>query len=188
MDLKQGLLRVGRLKNGTPSNHRIRGPEIRALRRLRRDYPGSRYVFVTERKAPLTAATVRKMIARSGQRVGLLFLVHPHMLRRACATSSPTTDTTHERFSTTWDTGTSRIRPDTLSWHRIGSARSGGIKAALQGLSFTKNRSRGLMSYFSISSFSRLWTAASTLARIGPSRISLLRFAINAGSAPSICC
>ena len=39
VDLKQGLLHVNRSKNGTPSSHPLRGPEIRALRRLKRDYP-----------------------------------------------------------------------------------------------------------------------------------------------------
>jgi type 1 fimbriae regulatory protein FimB/type 1 fimbriae regulatory protein FimE len=38
--LKQGILHVNRSKNGTPSSHPLRGPEIRALRRLKRDYPG----------------------------------------------------------------------------------------------------------------------------------------------------
>ena len=38
VDLKQGKLHVNRLKNGSPSIHPLRGPEIRALRRLQRDY------------------------------------------------------------------------------------------------------------------------------------------------------
>jgi type 1 fimbriae regulatory protein FimB/type 1 fimbriae regulatory protein FimE len=83
VDLKQGQLHVHRLKNGTPSTHPIRGPEIRALRRLRRDYPKSPYLFVTERGGPLTASTVRKIVARAGRRAGLSFSVHPHMLRHA---------------------------------------------------------------------------------------------------------
>jgi integrase len=83
IDLKQGLLHVTRLKNGTPSVHPLRGPELRALRRLQRDYPESPYVFVTERKGPLTTATVRKMVARAGQRANLPFPVHPHMLRHS---------------------------------------------------------------------------------------------------------
>jgi type 1 fimbriae regulatory protein FimB/type 1 fimbriae regulatory protein FimE len=66
IDLKQGMLHVGRLKNGTGSVHPIRGPEIRAVRRLQREYPATPYVFVTERKGPLTASTVRKMITRAG--------------------------------------------------------------------------------------------------------------------------
>jgi type 1 fimbriae regulatory protein FimB/type 1 fimbriae regulatory protein FimE len=84
VDLKQGALHVNRLKNGTPSNHPIRGPEIRALRRLRREYPETPYVFVTERKGPLTASSVRKIVARAGRSAAIPFPVHPHMLRHAC--------------------------------------------------------------------------------------------------------
>jgi len=83
VDLNQGLLHVTRAKNGSPSTHPLRGPEIRALRRLQRDYAGP-YVFITERKGPLTPSSVRKIIARAGERAGLGFPVHPHMLRHAC--------------------------------------------------------------------------------------------------------
>ena len=84
IDLKQGVLHVNRVKNGSPSSHPIRGPEIRALRRLNRDYPDTPYVFVTERKGPLMTSTVRKLIARAGEKAGTDFPVHPHMLRHAC--------------------------------------------------------------------------------------------------------
>jgi type 1 fimbriae regulatory protein FimE len=83
-DLGQGLLHVVRRKNGVDSTHPLRGPEIRALRRLQRDYPATPYVFVTERKGPLTASTVRKLLARAGTRAGIGFPVHPHMLRHGC--------------------------------------------------------------------------------------------------------
>lgn len=43
----------------------------------------SRYLFVSERKAPLTADTVRKIVARAGQHAGIEFPIHPHMLRHA---------------------------------------------------------------------------------------------------------
>jgi len=84
IDLSQGLLHVSRAKNGTPSTHPLRGPEIRALRRLQRMYPDTPYAFVTERRGPLTTSTVRKIIARAGELAGLGFPVHPHMLRHAC--------------------------------------------------------------------------------------------------------
>lgn len=84
IDLSQGLLHVNRLKNGTPSTHPLHGPELRALRRLLRDYPNSRYVFTGERKGPLTTSTVRKMVARAGTTAGIPFPVHVHMLRHAC--------------------------------------------------------------------------------------------------------
>jgi len=83
VDLEQGLLHVNRLKNGTPSVHPLRGPEIRSLRKLFRDYPDSPYVFSTERGGPMTAATARKIVSRAGKEAGLGFPVHPHMLRHA---------------------------------------------------------------------------------------------------------
>src|SRR5882757_7241725 len=48
--LDHGRMHVRRAKNGTPSVHPIRGDEIRALRKLRRESPAeAAYVFVTER-------------------------------------------------------------------------------------------------------------------------------------------
>jgi integrase len=61
IDSKTGLAYLSRLKNGAPSTQPIRGPELRALRR---DYPESQYLFVTEHKGPMTTATARKLIAR----------------------------------------------------------------------------------------------------------------------------
>ncbi|HFD86971.1 MAG TPA: integrase [Gammaproteobacteria bacterium] len=84
VNLKDGHLYVNRNKNGVPSTHPLHGPEIRALRILQRDYPDTPYVFVTERKGPLTTATVRKLVARAGEKAKLGFPVHPHMLRHAC--------------------------------------------------------------------------------------------------------
>jgi integrase len=84
IDLEQGLLHVSRLKNGVPSSHPLRGPELRALRRLRREQGISAYVLTTERRSAMTDSSVRKIIARAGQEAHLGFPVHPHMLRHAC--------------------------------------------------------------------------------------------------------
>lgn len=83
VDFKGGLLHVRRSKNGTPSTHPLRGPELRALRQLRRDWPEGEYVFVTERGGPMTTDNARKMVARAGEVARLPFPVHPHMLRHA---------------------------------------------------------------------------------------------------------
>lgn len=83
IDLKQGLLHVVRKKNGIPASHPLFGPEIRALRQLKRDYPDTDYVFMTERKAPITADTFRKIIARAGEKAELGLATHPHMLRHS---------------------------------------------------------------------------------------------------------
>jgi integrase len=83
VDLKAGLLHVARLKNGIASTHPIRGPELRALRELKRDYPSSPYLFVSELGGPMTPATVRKLITRAGEKAKLPFPIHPHMLRHS---------------------------------------------------------------------------------------------------------
>ena len=62
----------------------LRGPKIRALRQIQRDYPEAPCVFVTEYKGPLTAFTVRKLVVRAGDFAGIAFPVHLHMLRHGC--------------------------------------------------------------------------------------------------------
>jgi site-specific recombinase XerD len=83
VDLRNGLLHVRRRKNGLPSTHPLYGVELRALRQLARAYPDTPYVFVTERKSPMTDSTFRKIVARAGAKAQLGFPVHPHMLRHA---------------------------------------------------------------------------------------------------------
>ena len=83
VDLKQGLMHVRRLKNGVNSTHPLRGVELRALRKLKRDYKDTPYLFETERKGPLTASAVRKIITRAGEIAELGLSVHPHMLRHS---------------------------------------------------------------------------------------------------------
>jgi integrase len=87
IDLTAGLLHVVRLKRGRPATHPLRGPELRALRRLHRErgaQAASPYVFTSERGGPLTTAAIRKLLTRVGQLAKLPFPVHPHMLRHAC--------------------------------------------------------------------------------------------------------
>jgi type 1 fimbriae regulatory protein FimB len=83
VDLRQGLLYVRRRKNGLPSTHPLRGPELRALREVLREYSDGAYVFISERGAPMTAATFRKLIARAGDAAKLGMPIHPHMLRHS---------------------------------------------------------------------------------------------------------
>ena len=75
IELSEGRLHVHRVKNGIASVHPIRGDEMRALRKLRRDYPKEAYVFVSERGGP---------IKRVGEAAKMPFPIHPHMLRHAC--------------------------------------------------------------------------------------------------------
>src|SRR5215211_5540848 len=83
VDFDHGLLHVRRIKNGMPSVHPLGGGELRALRKLQREAIQSRYVFITERRAPMSPAGFRKMLARTGEAATFPFSVHPHM-RHAC--------------------------------------------------------------------------------------------------------
>lgn len=83
VDLKQGVMHVSRLKNGVNATHPLRGPELRSLRKLKRDYPDTPYLFVSERKGPVTASNVRKIVSRAGENAKLGMPIHPHMLRHS---------------------------------------------------------------------------------------------------------
>lgn len=84
VDFSSGNIYIHRLKHGVSSTHPLRGTELRSLRQLHRDYPDSPYLFVSERRAAMAAATARGIIERAGQLAGISFPVHPHMLRHAC--------------------------------------------------------------------------------------------------------
>ena len=84
IDFSHGLIHVRRMKNGIPSVHQLGGEEMRSLRALKREDGAGRYVFMTERGAPMTAAGFRKMLSRLAVIAKFQFSVHPHMLRHAC--------------------------------------------------------------------------------------------------------
>ena len=84
VELDQGRMHVRRAKNGTPSVHPIRGDEICALRKLRRESPTEAYVFVTERGGPMSTIGFHHLIQRLGKAAKMPFSLHPHMLRHAC--------------------------------------------------------------------------------------------------------
>jgi len=83
VDLTHGRLHVSRAKNGMASVHPLTGSELRALRRLQREQEPGRYVFMSERGAPMSAVGFRRMIGRLGQAAKMPFPIHPHMLRHA---------------------------------------------------------------------------------------------------------
>ena len=84
IDLKAGTLHVARLKNGSPSTHPLRGPELRALRSWRRAQGAAApYVFTSLRGGPMTRRAVHHLVAEAAKATGIEFPVHPHMLRHA---------------------------------------------------------------------------------------------------------
>jgi type 1 fimbriae regulatory protein FimB/type 1 fimbriae regulatory protein FimE len=85
IDLKGGLIHIARLKHGVASTHPLAGDEMRALRRLKREQDGiGRFVFLSERGAPMTRSNFLKALDRIAAHTTIPFKVHPHMLRHAC--------------------------------------------------------------------------------------------------------
>lgn len=83
VDLERALLHVNRKKRGSPATHPLSTRELAFMSELKRRNPGARFLFVTERGGPLSAATVRKIVARAGVLGAVELPVHPHMLRHA---------------------------------------------------------------------------------------------------------
>ena len=84
VELNSATLHVRRAKNGKATTHPIRGDELRALRKLKRDQAqSSPFVFISERGAPLTAESFNWLVKRTGRRAGFPFSIHAHMLRHS---------------------------------------------------------------------------------------------------------
>jgi integrase len=84
VDFDAANLHVKRAKGSTDAVHPIRGDEMRALRKLRKDNPDGRFVFVSERGSTMTVAGFNRLVQRAGKAAGLNELKpHAHMLRHS---------------------------------------------------------------------------------------------------------
>jgi site-specific recombinase XerD len=84
VDLSRSRLWVKRLKNGLSVEHPIEGDEFRAVKRyLRIRKDKLPWLFINERKQPMTRQAVNYIIKQAAMRCGLSN-VHPHTLRHAC--------------------------------------------------------------------------------------------------------
>jgi site-specific recombinase XerD len=84
IDLKAATIHITRAKNGTPGIHGLQGDELRLIRALvRENPPHSTFLFLSERKGPMSIDAVQKLIERLGVTAGLKFPIHVHMLRHS---------------------------------------------------------------------------------------------------------
>ena len=83
VDFNGATLHVRRAKNGKAATHPIRGDEMRALRKLQREAAKSPFVFVNERGTPFSSDGFNWLVKRAGQKAGMPFQVHAHMLRHS---------------------------------------------------------------------------------------------------------
>jgi type 1 fimbriae regulatory protein FimB/type 1 fimbriae regulatory protein FimE len=83
VNFDESKIHINRLKRGDSSVHFLEGDELRLLRQLKRETPGSAFVFSTMRQGPVSTRHVRTVVAEAAKLAGFEFTVHPHMLRHS---------------------------------------------------------------------------------------------------------
>lgn len=86
LDLEHGRLWIARLKGSLSTEQPLRTDEIRALKHYLPQRGDSRlpWLLLTERGDQFTRFSINYLVRITGQRAGLAFHVHPHMLRHGC--------------------------------------------------------------------------------------------------------
>src|SRR5262249_26651344 len=85
IDWERGLIHCRPVKNGTNTDHPLTGRELGGLRKLKHEQkPVSRYVFMTERRAPFTPDGFYKLMIRLGEKAKIETPTRPHRLRHSC--------------------------------------------------------------------------------------------------------
>lgn len=84
IELKAGHIYVNRLKGSVSNTHPLHAPELRCLKQIKLNKQHERYVFINERKTPMSGDAFRVMLKRTAINAKLDIKVHPHMLRHAC--------------------------------------------------------------------------------------------------------
>ncbi|MGV2831801.1 tyrosine-type recombinase/integrase [Myxosarcina sp. GI1(2024)] len=84
VDLKEGTIYIRRIKGSRSGRHPLQGDEMRALKKLKRDYEPSPFVFTGNRHTPLSERTISHIVHQAGVLAGFDFVVHAHLLRHAC--------------------------------------------------------------------------------------------------------
>ena len=90
--LKEKIIHIHRLKNGNATTQPMYNGEVGAvnawLKARHQMQPHSNFLFISERRKPLSRFTVCVLIKKYGAAAGLGNLeIHPHMLRHACGYS-----------------------------------------------------------------------------------------------------
>jgi site-specific recombinase XerD len=92
INLKEKCLHIQRLKNGNATTQPMHNGELGAvnawLKARTKMQPHSNWLFISERRKPLSRFTVCSLVTKYAEAAGLEDLaVHPHMMRHACGYS-----------------------------------------------------------------------------------------------------
>jgi len=84
LDFQSGSIFVKRAKGSKSTSHPLGGKELRALRRLEREQvPSAPYLFMSERRSPMTPDGFYKMLVRLLKHTNIPVPAHPYMLRHS---------------------------------------------------------------------------------------------------------
>lgn len=84
VDLPGGTIYIRRVKGSRSGRHPLQGDEMRALKKLKKDYAPSPFVFTGNRLTPLSERMISHIVHQAGVLAGFDFPVHAHLLRHAC--------------------------------------------------------------------------------------------------------
>jgi type 1 fimbriae regulatory protein FimB len=86
VDLHHGRIWIARLKGSLSTEQPLLTEELRSLRRYLKQRSDSQlpWLFLTERGDQFTCFSINYLVGITGERAGLAFHVHPHMLRHGC--------------------------------------------------------------------------------------------------------
>jgi type 1 fimbriae regulatory protein FimB/type 1 fimbriae regulatory protein FimE len=84
ISLKSKTIYIKRRKGSDSGEHPLQPDEVAALEELKRLYPGSRFLFPSERGLHISPDAVRKLLKRTADISDIDIKVHPHMFRHAC--------------------------------------------------------------------------------------------------------
>jgi type 1 fimbriae regulatory protein FimB len=86
VDLHHGRIWIARLKGSLSTEQPLLTEELRSLKRYLQQRSDSQlpWLFLTERGDQFTRFSINYLVSSSGERGGLAFHVHPHMLRHGC--------------------------------------------------------------------------------------------------------
>lgn len=86
VDIHHGRIWIARLKGSLSTEQPLRADELRALKRYLHERGDSQvpWCFLTERGDQFTRFAINYLVGVTGERAGLPFHVHPHMLRHGC--------------------------------------------------------------------------------------------------------
>jgi len=86
VDLTHGRIWITRLKGSLSTEQPLRADELRGLKRylVQRGDVQLPWLFLTERGDQFTRFAINYLVRITGERAGLAFPVHPHMLRHGC--------------------------------------------------------------------------------------------------------